>query len=150
MPTTTPSSRRSAASAGRKRRKAGTRATAAKVNGAARRKLQAAPAEPIALEKVLIGTGLPDDAAQSTETILPQHAEPVPTDPAQARRTDLAVIRAFNKIADDEARPRPRKRAPDADAQLNEGWQEAGVYPYNTGCRAGPTRARSACYRWNC
>jgi polyphosphate kinase 2 len=130
MPTTTPSSRRSAASAGRKRRKAGTRAAGAKVNGAARRKLQAAPGEPIALEKVLIGTGLPDDAAQSTETILPQHAEPVPTDPAQARRTDLAVIRAFNKIADDEARPRPRKRVPDADTQLNEGWQEAGVYPY--------------------
>jgi len=82
------------------------------------------------LEKVLIGERLPDDAAQSAETILPQHSEPVPTDPARARPTDLAVIRAFNRIADDEAHPRRVRPATDADAELNPDWQKSGAYPY--------------------
>jgi len=90
------------------------------------------PAKPAAvdLDDVLIGRRVPDAAAPSAHSILPQHAEPVPTDPARARPADLAVIRAFKRIADDQSRPGRTRRPQEADAELNDDWQASGAYPY--------------------
>ncbi len=54
---------------------------------------------------------------------------PMPTDPAQARSTDLKEIRTLKRQAASLAKPARKSGRRHADAELNDGWENA-PYPY--------------------
>lgn len=54
---------------------------------------------------------------------------PVPTDPKEARGSDLSTIRDLKRIAVEESKTTRIKRGVQADHELNDDWEKA-VYPY--------------------